>query len=469
MKVTVENLGILKKAEFDVGDLTIICGANNTGKTYATYAFYGFLVFWNTGFTTDLIAKESIDRLLSNGSVMIELSETRVKVERIINDACTEYSRNLPMVFAAPEKYFANATFRLKLTESEIDFIGIDEGLQSVGINRKPVFSLQKIKGEQQVTITLVAKAEEIEMINEEWIVYQLNRRLLDMLFSTIFPLPFIASIERTGAAMFQRELDITRNRLLEQVSNRDKEINPFEIINTYYVNGYAGYALPVKDDVDFNRSLVEVVKNESAIAKENPDIIKFFDSIVGGEYRATKEGLYYLPNKSNVKLTMGESASSVRSLLNVGIYLRHIARPGDILMIDEPELNLHPMNQRLMARVLAMLVNAGVKVFITTHSDYIIKEINTLIMLRKSGSSATRIMEKYRYQVNEALDSGRINAYIAKKALISIDGYNNRQRVNTFITAPIGKHGIEVLDFDETIDIMNEIQDELIFGGTIL
>ena len=52
--------------------------------------------------------------------------------------------------------------------------------------------------------------------------------------------------------------------------------------------------------------------------------------------------------------------------------------------MIDEPELNLHPDNQRRIARLLARLVNLGIKVFITTHSSYIIKELNTLIMLNR-------------------------------------------------------------------------------------
>jgi predicted ATPase len=42
-------------------------------------------------------------------------------------------------------------------------------------------------------------------------------------------------------------------------------------------------------------------------------------------------------------------------------------------IFIDEPELNLHPENQRLITQVLANLVNIGIKVFITTHSDYII------------------------------------------------------------------------------------------------
>jgi hypothetical protein len=44
--------------------------------------------------------------------------------------------------------------------------------------------------------------------------------------------------------------------------------------------------------------------------------------------------------------------------------------------------IRLHPENQRLITQVLANLVNIGIKVFITTHSDYIIKEFSTLIML---------------------------------------------------------------------------------------
>ncbi len=28
MKITIENLGILKQADFEVGDLTVICGKN---------------------------------------------------------------------------------------------------------------------------------------------------------------------------------------------------------------------------------------------------------------------------------------------------------------------------------------------------------------------------------------------------------------------------------------------------------
>ena len=46
LTVHLKNIGILKQAEFSLGDLTIICGDNNTGKTYAACALYGFLESW---------------------------------------------------------------------------------------------------------------------------------------------------------------------------------------------------------------------------------------------------------------------------------------------------------------------------------------------------------------------------------------------------------------------------------------
>ena len=40
---------MLDEAEFEVGDLTLICGENNTGKTYATYSLYGYLDYIRNG------------------------------------------------------------------------------------------------------------------------------------------------------------------------------------------------------------------------------------------------------------------------------------------------------------------------------------------------------------------------------------------------------------------------------------
>ena len=40
MKFVFKNLGPIHEAELELGDLTIIAGRNNTGKTYVAYTLY---------------------------------------------------------------------------------------------------------------------------------------------------------------------------------------------------------------------------------------------------------------------------------------------------------------------------------------------------------------------------------------------------------------------------------------------
>ncbi len=72
MKISVENLGVLKRAEFELGELTLICGRNNTGKTYATCALFGFLWRWERLYEVK-IPKISIETLLRDGVTQIDI------------------------------------------------------------------------------------------------------------------------------------------------------------------------------------------------------------------------------------------------------------------------------------------------------------------------------------------------------------------------------------------------------------
>ena len=286
---------------------------------------------------------------------------------------------------------------------------------------------------------------------------------LKDILFSHLFPKPFIASAERTGAAIFRKELNFARNRLLEQMG-RDKDINPIE----YFDKAYSDYALPVNENVEFTRHLEEISKSESYILKEQPTLLEEFSDIIGGNYTVTKnDELYYTP-KSNqrLKLTMDESSSAVRSLLDIGFYLRHVAQPGDILMIDEPELNLHPENQRRIIRLFSCLVNMGIKVFLTTHSDYIIKELNTLIMLNQDKPYLKKLSSDEGYKSEELISADKIRVYIAEKSLLKLDKDKRRKKYLTLIAADIDPElGIEARSFDTTIEEMNRIQEAIVWG----
>ena len=197
-------------------------------------------------------------------------------------------------------------------------------------------------------------------------------------------------------------------------MSRTDKDIDPMKLL----FKTYQDYPLPVKINVDFTRQLGNVAKEDSFLSNDHPGVLEDFADIIGGHYVIGSNGtLYFKPAGARRRLAMDESSSAVRSLLDIGFYLRHVAKRGDLLMVDEPELNLHPENQRRVARLFARLINLGIRVFVTTHSDYIVKELNTLIMLNHDRPGLRRIAKEEGYGTEELLSADRVRVYVAEKA----------------------------------------------------
>lgn len=459
MKVRLKNLGPLKEAEFSLGDLTIICGGNNTGKSYTVYALFGFLSFWRDVFSID-VPENEIKRLLAEGSIGIDTGQIIRDAEKILSDGCRAYSERLPEVFAAPAERFNETEFQVTLDTGDIR--AMSQYNRRIGSVNTEYFSITKSQKSPELIVTLLMDKDKLR-IPTDIITQVIGSAIKDVIFSHLFPNPFIASAERTGAAIFRKELNFARNRLLEEISQAEKKINPMDLL----LKVYKDYALPVKANVDFTRQLETIAKMDSFITLEHPAVLADFADIIGGEYTVTRnDELYYVPKGKRIKLSMDESSSAVRSLLDTGFYLRHVAQPGDLFIIDEPELNLHPENQCRVARLLARLVNLGIKVFITTHSDYIIKELNTLIMLNHDKPHLERIARDEGYKKEELLSADRVKVFIAEEALVKLSGGQRRTRCLTLIPADIDTElGIKAVSFDTTIDKMNRIQDEIVWG----
>jgi ABC-type multidrug transport system ATPase subunit len=458
MNIKVKNLGALRQAEFTLGDLTIICGGNNTGKTYATYALFGFLHTWQQMLSIK-VKNDRINQLLADGVINIDINEYIKQVEQIILKGCQTYTQQLPRIFAAPSEQFKETEFEIIL-EKNIQLI--DEYTQETGSANTKFFSITKKTNSSEMIVTLLVEREKIE-IPTEFIKRIIADALKVIIFSRALPNTFIASAERTGAAIFRKELNFARNRLLEEMSQTSKNFNPMELMFKVYQD----YALPVEQNVDFTRELEKIFKKTSFLAEHHPEILSDFADIIGGEYTVNRDDeLYYVPKGKRVKLSMDASSSAVRSLLDIGFYLRHEAQHGDLLMVDEPELNLHPENQRRVARLFARLVNIGIKVFITTHSDYFIKELNTLIMLNHDKPHLKKIAKEEGYRAEELLTSDKIKVYIAEEALLKLEGKERKTKCHTLVPADIDPElGIEARSFDTTIETMNRIQEAIVWG----
>lgn len=99
---------------------------------------------------------------------------------------------------------------------------------------------------------------------------------------------------------------------------------------------------------------------------------------------RAVAEGypeFLYRSKETSRPLRMSQSSSMVSELAPLVLFLRGIVRPGDLLIIEEPESHLHPGAQTAIALTLARLVQAGVQVIVTTHSYWFLQQLGNLIL----------------------------------------------------------------------------------------
>lgn len=467
MKIEFLNLGPLHKCKVELGDLTIVTGHNNTGKTYVTYGVFGLLAGWRHW--VRIPSFEVFPELSSKGTATVDLqSFTGNGFRQHLTRLAHTYKENLSRVLAAEPDRFADTKVHLDLAEcSQVE--GLEINLQHV-LPSGETITLTKLSGELFAKVGLQQSATTSGMTGvptgfliDRW----LTDTIIDLVFQPCFPRVYIASTERTGAAIFQRELNLGRNRLIEMLADLKPGENPDPW--TLMHRMASSYAFPVQQNVDFLNpaNLEPLQRQQSALASEHPEIVDALEAITGGTYKVTKDGgAYFQPNNQRgLRLRLGESSSAVRSLLDVTYYVRHVLRPGDCFMIDEPELNLHPKNQRLFARLIARIVNAGVKVFLTTHSDYVIRELNTVILLSGRANTHPELLEELKYSREELIGHEHVRFYRTSEELLEVDGGKRRRRLPILEEVKVTmERGIEVESFDTEIDDLNHIQDVILY-----
>lgn len=96
------------------------------------------------------------------------------------------------------------------------------------------------------------------------------------------------------------------------------------------------------------------------------------------------------VPNVNAVTLRLRTSDSGeFHRPMNVGFGLTQVlpiviaalsTAKRDIILIENPEVHLHPAGQALMGELLAQVANAGVQVILETHSDHILNGIRRYV-----------------------------------------------------------------------------------------
>jgi len=111
-----------------------------------------------------------------------------------------------------------------------------------------------------------------------------------------------------------------------------------------------------------------------------------------------------------DARFALYRTSSMISEIAPLILLLKHSVEPGDLLIIEEPESHLHPATQRYLARAICQMVRAGSRIILTTHSDYLLGEINNFIKISNLSPSARRrkhILE------NEYIRPDEVSAYL--------------------------------------------------------
>ena len=441
-----KNIGPVKEAELELGDLTIVAGRNNTGKTYMAYTLYGFLKSWKdqeigelAGSTTESFATSVIER--GEARLALNLETLDRERRRVIGVLAEGFSRNgLHSVFSSRRDAFEGASIEVDVGQVQSESVVRHDASLSPG-------GVLSLRYDGQEVIVQISKVEGHLSFFE--VTSLLSRLFLQLLLPELPSNPFVLSAERFGISLFYVELDFTKNNLVDllQKIGDDKDRGsplPFLLID----KTTSRYALPIKDNIDYTRSIQDL-KERSQVYGE-----RLFDGVaemMGGHYRASSEGDIRFSSRRRdaaFSIPLHRASSSARGLSDLYFFLRHKAERDHLLIIDEPESHLDTANQRILARLLTRLTRSGLKILITTHSDYLIKEVNNLVMLSRPFQNKGSVARRLKYRSDDFLEPDSIRAYVAE------EGGLTRCDVDEF--------GIDMPVFDETIDNINRAANEL-------
>ena len=385
LKFQVENLGVIRTGEFTQKPLTIFCGPNNSGKTWVMYSLYHCHAYMPR-----LAYEKGKEKVARPGSPTVEKQEEKA-LKQSLAGFNKQLSTTLVDVFNTSPELLANARFRLaSFDESHFqDFLNDPE-------NTKP---------------------------------------------------PFLMPAERNGLHLFYRELSTRRAALLHHASKENIDLNELlkDVIRSRY-------ALPIAHYINWLNQLTEIQRG--AAGPFHQHALQLQKQLANGAYKVERRSgvirfkPYQRRRGSTATQSMGlhMTSSTVKSLFGLWFYLENQAQPGDLLMIDEPELNIHPANQRHIARLLARLVNAGLRVVISTHSDYIVREFNSLLMLSQDNGE---LRKKHGYSKDEVLTVEQVSACL----------FDN-QSITPFEIS--SEDGIYATTFDTVIEDLNRVNDDI-------
>ncbi|MCK5720340.1 MAG: AAA family ATPase [Thiomargarita sp.] len=354
MLIKITNFGPIKEFHFDLNkDFIVLFGKNNVGKSYSLSIVY-------------LVLKNLLD-MEADSIIQREISEDFNKLSEI-------NSTNMGEIFyPIIENLTDNIEESLYNTYGEFDKL-----ISRFRDDFKPIITIKKKYGE------LILEIQHDKLSIKEFSPI-LDRNVKEE--STFFLYDeYIGKTKQDLSLIF---LPASRTGLYQSLSNLSQIIVELSKNRRFVTKKFE--LLTISEPVsDYFLGLSNI---QTKVSKSNNIILDIVNDIENNilkgkvEFDDVSKKIFYKPQNTDLKLDISLTSSMVSELSPIICYLKYVvafSSSKTILFIEEPESHLHPEAQVQLMDIFAKLVKVGVKIIMTSHSDYMFNKMNNLILEKK-------------------------------------------------------------------------------------
>jgi hypothetical protein len=161
---------------------------------------------------------------------------------------------------------------------------------------------------------------------------------------------------------------------------------------------------------------VMQLMRTTRREAPLRDQLLPFLSRIAGGEIRlaGAKGEERLVLEVAGRELPIAVASSLSRSLAGLAHYIRSFASRGDVLLIDEVEMNAHPAAQLALVELMAVMVSYGIRIVFTTHSPYVIDHLNNLLEAgRAPEDRQEKLAEEFQLRTSRAfLPADKVAVY---------------------------------------------------------
>ena len=432
--ITARNLGPLAEGTVELRPLTIFVGPSNTGKSYMASAIYATAMA-----ATPFVRQQFFRR--------IRLTEDPKEVMQFFREWARQQARKeLPIselpVASLPQnvqEWFKNLVilelvyFRVDIVDQLRQLHGSEPGFVRQGSEPSDFqLSIHQHNPMLRLKVQLSDEPEPLPKFDVSQITMQVSGPELMLDFLSLdegeLPEPGIAS--SLAYLTVQRVFSELPPQIYYLPAARSGIVQGYKVLAAALTRrsrriGLEAMNIPSLPGIttEFLGNLIELDKRRARRPEFTQSLgaaIGFIEnSVLRGKIDLDESGglptpeIVYLPESDGGitgKFTLEHTSSMVSELAPLVLFLKYRINPGDLLILEEPESHLHPAAQRRIARGIARLVNAGVRVLITTHSDIIISQINNLLGLNQASSE---LVAEGGFVAEDFLREDQVGAYL--------------------------------------------------------